>query len=166
MNTALTWYCGLYQCFRSQSHKIIWKIQDRHIKCHSNGVFVYVFVHNTEYRVYFAWKEHKNVGLCCTFQHTALWLFSEGTGRSETSSQLLVYSACYLNTQYGYVAPHDALSTTGMHTALVTAVWGLSLRAKEEKQTTKTTIVRLQWSYEILSDNNYVNRQHFHAICW
>lgn len=40
------------------------------------------------------------------------------------------------------------------------------LRAKEEKQTTKTTTVRLQWSYEILSGTNYVNRQHFHAICW
>lgn len=39
----------------------------------------------------------------------------------------------YLNTQYGYVAPHYILSTKGMHTALVTTISGLLLRAKEEK---------------------------------
>lgn len=66
-NTILTWYCGLYQCFKSQSHKIIWKTQGRHIKCQSNVIIVYV--HNREYKMCLH-RKSTGFDLCSTFKHT------------------------------------------------------------------------------------------------
>lgn len=172
MYIELTWYCGLYQCFRSQSHKIIWKTQERHISYQSCIVIIFVCVHNREYEMHL----HRKFDLCSSFRTIPHDFSVRGTSRSVTEWQnfLLVDSACSLNTwcsnslHWEFPAPHDALSTTGMrmHAALATADRGLSLKAKEEKQTTKTTMVRRQWNCEILSGSNYVNQLHFPAICW
>lgn len=97
-NTVLTWYCGLYQCFRSQSHKIIWKTEERHISCQPDLITACVSVHNGGYEMHFTWREH-GLWPMLHFQPTVLWPFNEGTGRSATSCLLLVYSACYLNTR-------------------------------------------------------------------
>lgn len=71
----LTWYCGLYQCFRSQSHKIICKTQ-RHTqqKGSVNWCFTTCKIQNTQHL-------HNNL------KKQAVGMLSVLSGRSDTSCQ-------------------------------------------------------------------------------
>lgn len=98
------------------------------------------------------------------------WVSIEGTARSDTGCQPLVHALIWIHT-VATVCFEDFLNCT-MHVRLqvctpprqwqtVACDW-----QGEEKKATETAAACLQWGCEILSGNNYVNRQHFRAVCW
>lgn len=162
-NTLLTWYCGLYQCFRSQSHKIIWKIQKRYINCGSN-VSVCVCVSEKTQCIDIVSVQALT---CAPLSAHCLMSFCRGHRQGNGRATALLASLFCLLSKHT-VQQRFTLSfscstqcTFYYRYARARCRGDGMLRHFTESKTTKTTMPRLQWSYEILSGCNYVNRQIF-----
>lgn len=88
VSTVLTWYCGLYQCFRSQSHRIIWNTKNKT----SNVSWMQTLCIYTCRNAFY--MEGAQILLLQRF----FSVFTEGTARSDTGCQPLVHAAIWKHT--------------------------------------------------------------------
>lgn len=131
------------------------------IECQLNATFVCIYTcRNTFYM-----ERAENLLL------QRLWVFTEGAARSDTGCQPLVHAVIWIRT-VATVYFEDFLDCT-MHVRLQVCTpprqWqtrACDWQGEEEKKATETAAAWLQWGCEILSGNNYVNRQHFRTVCW
>lgn len=160
VSTVLTWYCGLYQCFRSQSHRIIWNTKNRHrmsVKCnfcvHLHMQKCILHGRSTDSASETLLGFHR--GHCQArhwlppLVHAVIWIHTVATVYFED------FLDCMMHVRLQVCTPPRQGQT-------VACDW----QGKEEKKATEMAAARLQWGCEILSGNSYVNRQHFRAVCW